>query len=105
MAVGQPPHAELHSLRAALKIPTADPPTLPNPQRYSPDLHSFLRACLVKDASRRPSATQLLEHPFIKKNQSTNAILAAMVQKTKRAIESKGSAGGGGARTDHEKTN
>lgn len=89
LAVGQPPHAELHSLRAALKIPQAEPPTLPHPERFSPELHSFLRSCLVKDYTRRPSAAELLNHPFIVNNQSTPAILLDMVARTRSAIEAK----------------
>jgi serine/threonine protein kinase len=89
LAVGQPPHAELHSLRAALKIPMCDPPSLPHPERYSPELHSFIRSCLVKDYTRRPSAAELLQHPFITRNASSPQILLDMVQKTMQSIESK----------------
>lgn len=94
LAVGQPPHAELHSLRAALKIPMCDPPTLPNPSRFSPELHSFIKSCLVKDYTRRPSATELLQHPFITKNASAPSILLEMVQKTMATNESKAAAEG-----------
>jgi serine/threonine protein kinase len=65
LAIGEPPHAKLHSMRAAIKIPTSPPPTLPEPERFSPDFHSFLAACLVKDFEARPSAATLLTHPFI----------------------------------------
>jgi serine/threonine protein kinase len=39
----QPPHAELHSLRAVLKIPASAPPTLPHPE-VSPPPMTFLCA-------------------------------------------------------------
>ena len=94
LAVGQPPHAELHSLRAALKIPMCDPPTLPHPERYSPELHSFIKSCLVKDYTRRPSAAELLTHPFITRNTSTQAILSDMIAKTRASIESKAASDG-----------
>ena len=60
LAVGEPPHAKLHSMRAAIKIPTSPPPTLPDPGRFSPDFHSFLAAALVKEFARdrgRPSCS------------------------------------------------
>jgi serine/threonine protein kinase len=87
LAVGQPPHAELHSLRAALKIPASAPPTLPHPARFSPDFHAFLRSCLVKDWRQRPSAAELLRHPFILNNRSPNSILLPMVHKMRAAVE------------------
>ena len=105
LATGAPPHAELHSLRAALKIPQAPPPTLPHPERYSPELHSFMARCLVKDPAQRPSALELLEHPFIRNNKSTPAVLKEMVAKTVATIEARArrseeeaqAAGAGGA--------
>ena len=61
MAVGVPPHIDVHPMRAIFLIPSSDIPTLPEPDRYSEDFHSFLRACLVKDAEERPNALQLLK--------------------------------------------
>ena len=65
LCVGEPPHANLHSMRAALKIPITSPPTLPQPHRYTQLFHSFIQACLVKEPDKRPTAEQLLQHPFI----------------------------------------
>src|SRR5689334_19626650 len=88
LAVGEPPHANLHSMRAALKIPTAPPPTLPEPERYSPEFHSFLAACLMKDFVRRPSAADLLTHPFIL-NAPSHDVLLPNVKEAMAVIESK----------------
>ena len=38
----------------------------PNKQ-FSPELKDFVSQCLTPDQAKRPTATQLLEHPFIKK--------------------------------------
>lgn len=87
-AIGEPPHAKLHSMRAALKIPMSPPPTLPDPNYWSADFHSFLAACLVKDFRTRPSAQQLLSHPFIV-NAPSSSILADMARVSIQMIEEK----------------
>jgi serine/threonine protein kinase len=66
LAVGQPPHTDVHPMRAIFLIPTSPPPTLPNPSAFSPAFNDFLKACLQKHPDRRPTAAQLLQHPFIK---------------------------------------
>jgi serine/threonine protein kinase len=65
LALGEPPLAELNALSAAIKIPSCAPPTLPNIVEWSSSFRSFLSACLVKDHRDRPSASELLKHPFI----------------------------------------
>ncbi|KAJ2779476.1 Protein kinase C signaling pathway involved MAPKK protein [Coemansia javaensis] len=36
-----------------------------DPKRFSPDCCDFVRQCLIKDPSLRPTPAQLLKHPFI----------------------------------------
>ena len=50
-----------------LKVPTADPPTLPDDvvDEFSDDFKDFIASCLMKDDKQRPSATELLQHKFI----------------------------------------
>jgi len=68
LAVGEPPHSNIHPMRAIFLIPNSDSPTLPNPENWSADFHDFLRVCLAKDPEKRPSAQELLaNHPFILK--------------------------------------
>lgn len=88
LAIGEPPHSKLHSMRAAIKIPTSPPPTLPDPHRFSADFHSFLAACLVKDFTQRPSAASLLSHPFILKA-PPESILMDNVRAAMAELESK----------------
>lgn len=88
LAIGEPPHSKLHSMRAAIKIPTSPPPTLPDPARFSSDFHSFLAACLVKDFEARPSAASLLSHPFIQKAPPAS-ILTENVRAAMAELESK----------------
>jgi serine/threonine protein kinase len=78
LAVGQPPHADVHPMRAIFLIPNSEPPKLPEPHRYSRDFNDFLAVCLKKNPSERPSAVELLKHPFIKKAKSKQVILALL---------------------------
>jgi serine/threonine protein kinase len=70
MAEGEPPNAELHPLRAMMLIPTSPPPTFKEPSKFSKEFQDFVKQCLTKEPSQRPTAAALLMHPFI-----TRAIL------------------------------
>jgi len=65
LVLGEPPHATLSPLRAAVVIPSTPSPTLPQPEEWSDDFRSFLACCLHKKVSERWSASQLLDHPYI----------------------------------------
>ncbi|CAD5229006.1 unnamed protein product [Bursaphelenchus okinawaensis] len=65
MAEGRPPHAEIHPMRAIFMIPTKPPPTLKNPEDWSPMFNDFIAQCLVKNPEDRTVADALLEHEFI----------------------------------------
>ncbi|XP_068642507.1 mitogen-activated protein kinase kinase 3 isoform X2 [Aristolochia californica] len=54
-------------------------PSLPE-AGFSPELCSFIDACLQKDPDSRPTAEQLLSHPFIKKYEKTKVDLTAFVR-------------------------
>lgn len=66
MAEGKPPYADIHPMRAIFMIPTNPPPTFRNPQLWSDDFTDFVKQCLVKNPEQRATATQLLQHPFVK---------------------------------------
>lgn len=67
-ADGWPPHADLKPMRAMMGIPVRPPPTLADPRKWSKEFNSFIASTLIKDPSKRPSAVELLQHPFITKN-------------------------------------
>ncbi|MFT7801321.1 serine/threonine-protein kinase 4 [Arapaima gigas] len=78
MAEGKPPYADIHPMRAIFMIPTNPPPTFRNPDSWSVHFKDFVAQCLVKNPETRATATQLLQHPFIK-NAKPNNILRELI--------------------------
>lgn len=70
LAEGDPPHAQMHPMRAIFLIPSRPSPTLRHPESVSRDMNDFLAQCLEKDPTERPSATSLRSHPFIARHVS-----------------------------------
>ncbi|KAI8919081.1 hypothetical protein PhCBS80983_g04651 [Powellomyces hirtus] len=65
MAEGRPPYHKIHPMRAIFMIPTKPPPKLDNPSAWSDNFNDFIAKCLVKNPAQRPTAEELLKHPFI----------------------------------------
>ncbi|XP_072010224.1 myosin-IIIa isoform X4 [Engystomops pustulosus] len=63
---GDPPLADLHPMRALFKIPRNPPPTLRQPELWSPEFNDFISKCLTKDFEKRPMVSDLMEHAFIR---------------------------------------
>ncbi|XP_020416375.1 mitogen-activated protein kinase kinase 3 isoform X2 [Prunus persica] len=57
-----------------------DPSPTPSKHNFSPEFCSFIEACLQKDADARPTAEQLLSHPFITKYEDSQVDLAVFVR-------------------------
>merc|ERR1712176_1594737 len=66
MGEGRPPHANLNPLRAIFVIPSKPPPTLADPDNWSPEMLDFIRCCLHKDPAQRYDSALLSQHPFVK---------------------------------------
>lgn len=66
MATGRPPHADVPPLRALFIIPKSDPPNLPTDEDWSDGFRDFISQCCTKNPEDRPTAQQLLRHPWIK---------------------------------------
>lgn len=65
MTDGQPPHSEMHPMKALLTIPMLPPPSLDPNRKWSQAFHDFIRLCLTKAPNKRPTAQNLATHPFI----------------------------------------
>lgn len=65
LLTGSPPYYTLGAMQALFRMVDDDHPPLPS--GLSPACQSFLLACFVKDFAKRPTATQLLAHEWIKK--------------------------------------
>ncbi|KAI9098896.1 kinase-like domain-containing protein [Phlyctochytrium arcticum] len=65
LAKGLPPHANVHPMRVLFMIPQRPSPALSS-KKYSPEFCDFMNQCLAKRPSQRPSAAQLLDHPFLR---------------------------------------
>ena len=68
MATKKPPWADMMPMVAIYAI-IKDRPIPQLPEKYSNEARSFVNSCLTRDPSHRPTAKDLLRHPFlIKKN-------------------------------------
>uniref|UniRef100_A0A9J8AM01 non-specific serine/threonine protein kinase n=1 Tax=Cyprinus carpio carpio TaxID=630221 RepID=A0A9J8AM01_CYPCA len=61
----EPPHHELNPMRVLLKIAKSEPPTLEKPAKWSMEFKDFLKKALDRNPETRPTAAQLLDHPFV----------------------------------------
>ncbi|KAH6813526.1 hypothetical protein C2S51_022544 [Perilla frutescens var. frutescens] len=65
MLTGQIPYSHLEGMQALFRIGRGELPPIPN--TLSRDAQDFILKCLQVNPDNRPSAAQLLEHPFVKK--------------------------------------
>ncbi|KAK3731504.1 hypothetical protein QZH41_008531 [Actinostola sp. cb2023] len=62
----QPPMFDLHPMRALYVIGKKNfiPPTLKDKEKWSAEMHHFIKASLIKNPKKRPGADKMLTHPF-----------------------------------------
>ncbi|KAM9254303.1 serine/threonine-protein kinase 10 [Dugong dugon] len=87
MAQIEPPHHELNPMRVLLKIAKSDPPTLLTPSKWSAEFRDFLKVALDKNPETRPSAAQLLEHPFVSSITSNKALRELVAEAKAEVME------------------
>ena len=63
LATGQMPYSNLKFMEGVVQIVDHPPPKLP--ETFSPEFRSFVSSCLIQNPQKRPSAFELINHPFI----------------------------------------
>ncbi|KAI8996524.1 Pkinase-domain-containing protein [Trametes punicea] len=64
MIEGEPPYLNQNPLKALYLIATNGTPQIANPEALSPVFRDYLAKTLEVDAEKRPTASELLKHPF-----------------------------------------
>ncbi|KAF8377005.1 hypothetical protein HHK36_030377 [Tetracentron sinense] len=65
MLTHQLPYSDLECMQALFRIGKGIPPPIPN--SLSRDAQNFIHQCLQVNPENRPTAAQLLDHPFVKR--------------------------------------
>ncbi|KAM5271108.1 mitogen-activated protein kinase kinase kinase 19 isoform 2-T2 [Hipposideros larvatus] len=68
MATGKPPLASMDRMAAMFYIGAHRGLMPPLPEHFSENAADFVHVCLTRDQHERPSAVQLLKHPFLKRS-------------------------------------
>ena len=81
LAQGEPPHSDIHPMKVLFLIPKNPPPTLQG--NFSKIFKDFVDLCLRRDPRERPSAKELLKHPFVKRAKKTT-YLTELIERHER---------------------
>ena len=81
LANGEPPYSEIHPMKVLFLIPKNPPPQLDG--NFSSVFKDFVERCLRKEPRERPSAKDLLRHPFIRRAKKTT-YLTELIERYER---------------------
>src|SRR5947199_6301315 len=81
LAQGEPPYSDIHPMKVLFLIPKNPPPVLNG--NFSKTFKDFVELCLRRDPRERPSAKELLKHPFVRKAKKTT-YLTELIERYER---------------------
>jgi serine/threonine-protein kinase 24/25/MST4 len=81
LALGEPPYSDIHPMKVLFLIPKNPAPILEG--NFSREFKDFVHRCLQKEPGKRPSARELLRHPWVKKAKRT-AYLTELIERHER---------------------
>lgn len=81
LALGEPPYSDIHPMKVLFLIPKNPAPVLDG--NFSKDFKDFVHRCLQKEPQKRPSAKDLLRHPWVRRAKKT-AYLTELIERHER---------------------
>ena len=81
LANGEPPYSDIHPMKVLFLIPKNPPPILQGD--FSKAFKDFVELCVKRDPRERPSAKELLKHPFIRRAKKTT-YLTELIERHER---------------------
>ncbi|KAL4131778.1 hypothetical protein QTP88_009040 [Uroleucon formosanum] len=87
LAQMEPPNHEMSPMRVLLKIQKSDPPKLEQPSKWSKNFNDFVAHALIKDPVQRPTADDLLKHPFVNGNIDPKPIRDLLLEYKAEVVE------------------
>lgn len=81
LALGEPPYSDIHPMKVLFLIPKNPAPVLEG--QFSKEFKDFVHRCLQKEPQKRPSARELLKHPWMKRARRT-AYLTELIERLER---------------------
>ncbi|KAL2261230.1 hypothetical protein VTK26DRAFT_4540 [Humicola hyalothermophila] len=87
LANGEPPYADIHPMKVLFLIPKNPPPRLEG--NFSKAFKDFVELCLQRDPKERPSAREMLKHPFIRKAKKTSYLTELIERYNRWAVTHK----------------